>query len=200
MGQSDILTIDEFFLSEILKEDTMHYKKIAAAAALAFMFTAPASAAPVNLNFSFGSGSGTFLGLDDSDGIQAATGYVFDGAEDSYTVSSVTGSGFFGTPANSFEFLNGNLISIAFLDSPFASGSENITTLFQLELEADLSIGSQPFGSSWEEGSVVIGGTSGSATLAIVPLSAVPLPAGGLLLLTGLGGLLASRRWKSSSA
>jgi len=80
------------------------------AAALALTLAAPAFAVPIDLDFEFGNISGTLFGLDNADGLSAATGLQLTGEFDTYNVSSTQSAQF-----NSFLFGGGELQNVDFL-------------------------------------------------------------------------------------
>lgn len=174
----------------------MTMKTLLGAAALALTTAAPLAAAPINLDFSFGGVSGTFYGLDNADGTSSATSYDFSGLLGNYTgidTGDPNPNGF----SNEFLFFGGVLISYEFLDFPFVSGTTGTTSLRKLSLSS--------FG-GWEvfEGDSTPNGanTIGNETVLFKqqPLSAVPLPAGFVLLLSGLAGVAGLNRRKKHTA
>ncbi len=187
-------------------------KVLFGATALALTTVAPVSAAPIYLDVEFAGVSATFFGLDDEImGVQSSTGFSFDGVLGTYS-----GSAALSTDRDSFEFSAGSLISADFFTAAYtpAYGSNGV-----LYLEA-LSVG-MTSAVAWEDEYVNLPGQAWQITSSQGPvtftqrpvvslpvlqvsvtssqnqLSAVPLPAGSWLLLSGLAGIMGLKRWKS---
>ncbi|MEP3637994.1 MAG: VPLPA-CTERM sorting domain-containing protein [Paracoccaceae bacterium] len=172
----------------------MTMKTIFAAAAFALAMAAPAVAVPINLDFSFGAVSGKFFGLDDEVvGTQSATSFDFNGAFDVYSglIPDVIA-------INSFEFTDGDLTFADFSEDPFALGNNGTGFLDSLSF---FNLAGEILGSASETDLVFNSiGSTGTATFTATPVSSVPLPAGGLFLLTGLAGVAAVKRRKKPAA
>jgi hypothetical protein len=177
----------------------MNIKAILTAAGLALSAAAPATAAPIALDFEFGGVSGTLYGLDDAvAGPQQVTSYDFFGVFDTYSdVSSSSGS----ILSNEVVFQGGVIFSVSFDHLPFFQfGDANFGVLDEIDL--DYSAGQSSIGYA-REFDTAIGLASDVAAPVIWSqrqISAVPLPAGGLLLLTGLARLAAAHRRKKRTA
>jgi hypothetical protein len=178
---------------------TMAFKTLATAACIALSSATASYAAPINLDFTVGGVSATFYGLDDAIfTTQKATSFDLFAPIANWT--DVDSSTFV---ANSFVFSLSGLKSFEFFSGfPVAitdvSGGVKLTVVDLL---------SDPFESYFRYSVAVDGGRGGSADLAISlenftidPISPVPLPAGGLLLLSGLAGVVALKRRKKRTA
>jgi len=170
--------------------------KTLAAAALAITVAAPASAVPIELDLTFDSVTVTFFGLDDETaGPQAATSFLFVGALDDYSAGDTSLS------SNVFSFGNGSLATIGIAtDGSFVQGLNFVGALIQLICDGSASVVSclsQEFDNPQNTNFIRFG----PASVEIRPLLApVPLPAGGLLLLSALAGAAALKRRKKRSA
>lgn len=139
-----------------------------------------ATAATLDLDFSFEGLSGTIFGLDDTDGTSSATSISFNGAYDTYVLNEFD--------ANSFEFLDGELVFVFFAVLGFVTGSQSVSELALLECDIDFCFLDEM------EFSVQSDFVEGPVSYSVPEVSSVPLPAGGSLLLGSLALLLTARR------
>lgn len=163
----------------------MTLKSLAAAACISLASATTALAATVNVNFTAGEAFGTFYGLDDSDGISSATSYDLTIGTSVWTAVSPSKS-----YVNSFTFSSGELTNLSFIDEsarPADGGSGPLLYNTTFDLNS--------FFIAYARTSLV-----GEPRYTLDPVSAVPLPAGGLLLLTGFGAVAALKRRKKRAA
>lgn len=168
----------------------MSTKTLAAAAFLSLATATASFAAPINLSFDFNDASGTFYGLDDADGISAATSLDISIGNRSWVDLDVSDAA-----PNAFEFLSGALTDV------------NFVLLGQSVLDAAGTSTFVQYGVSLDFGQIVFADAGlnndsvfGNPDFTIAAVSAVPLPAGGLLLLSGLAAAagLASRKKRTA--
>jgi hypothetical protein len=179
----------------------MTFKTLATAACIALSSATASLAAPINLDFTVGGVSGTFYGLDDEIFFysQAASSFDLTTPNSIWTGVSTTGAYF-----NNFVFLSSGLGSFDFLISD--QGIVDYSTTY-LELVAfdvyDLDRGEGRQYLEVAEGGeeyTVWGYDVALENFTISPISPVPSPAGGLLLLSGLAGVVALKRRKKRTA
>ena len=169
----------------------MTLKTLAAAACISLAGAATASASPVDFNFSFTDGTNTITGLIQglvSDGTnQSASAITVNGVLDTYTFDS---SDF---DDNWFDVSGSNIIA----SRVNVLGTDVVTDGFgTLDL-----LGSEPFYQLFEVDLIIgIAADTRATTISYTPVSPVPLPAGGILLLSALGGAAALKRWKTRAA
>lgn len=157
----------------------MNIKSLLAAAVLGLVTAAPVQAVPVNLDFMLSGRTGTFFGLDDADGVSSASSVIYNGLEDSYLFLPV------GSVSNAFTFSAGSLTDIAFSFVGPVIGDEVDGILDNFDCSIDSCTSRErtiPFGA------ITIFTYSGPV-FAIRPVNTVPLPAGGVLLISGFIGL-----------
>ncbi len=180
-----------------------NFSKITAAAAVAVAMTASAASA---ITMTFGGATfddgGTISGSFDFDGttVSAVSIVTTDGTtiEDTQTYTSGAFSGGviqFGGTTTAAGFTPGLAIALA-SPSTFADLVAQTITSADLMLGATTVFGNAPSFEGISDGlstelRVVDGG------VLTVPTAAVPLPAGGVLLIGGLGALVVARRKKS---
>ena len=158
-------------------------KSLLGACALATTLAAPAAAAPVNVDFSFAGVTGTFFGLDDAiTTLQPATTVSIFGIADDYLIAD------FSAVSGGFFFSDGDLsfpdVSIGpsrqIIEGEAGTGSFGSLSCSQREgctlVEFD----------NFEEDFIT---TGPAAAMFTVTPAAVPVPAGAVLMLTGLAGL-----------
>jgi hypothetical protein len=178
----------------------MTFKTLATAACIAFSSATASYAAPINLDFTVGGVSGTFYGLDDAIfSSQSATSFDLTTPNSIWTGVSTSGAIF-----NYFEFWTDGLSDFDFLIRDQVSVVYSPSYLELNEFEV--------VNSGWRTYGPFLGAAEGGATLTrwgygiayenftISPISPVPLPAGGLLLLSGLAGVVALKRRKKRTA
>lgn len=170
----------------------MTLKTLAAAVCLSIAGANTASATPVDFNFSFTDGTNTIKGLIeglDSDGLgQAASAITVFGVADTYVLASSD------LISNSFD------VSGSVIDSSTASAS-GFTDTGSFFLDFVLQ-GTLPFFGA-DEDSLQSNNQVALVTASSIdftPVAAVPLPAGGLLLLSAFGGVAALKRRKKRAA
>ncbi len=170
----------------------MTLKTLAAASCLSMAMATAALAAPVNFNFSFTDGTNTITGLIeglDSDGLgQAASMITVNGVFDTY----VFGPGDFSF--NSID-VSGSMLDP---DTIFVRGTISTSTVAQADFFLFPSSGGELFESLADFTRVET--FNPTWTFTATPVSSVPLPAGGFLLLSGLGGVAALNRRKKRAA
>jgi hypothetical protein len=161
----------------------------AAAVTILGVSAGSASAVPIELDFSFDGVSGTFFGLDSSvTDIQAATSLNINGKLDTYSAIPA------GTFNNAFVFDQGALLSVSFSLFFVFSGDGGSTFLEAFEF-LDPSFCDDPFcGGMLEFRGSLVTASSGPVTFTVREIAPIPLPAGGLLMLSGLGMAALYRR------
>ena len=177
----------------------MTIKTVFTAAAIALTLAAPARAAPIELDFAFGSTTGTFFGLDNEEASSIATSFDIMGPPGTFLDKEVS------TFVNNrnFFFSNGDLIGGIFdfgftdpnnLDDTISVGLNfNQTSLIDGTARFEfIRLPSSSLGQVRDQA------TTATFTTRLVNPAPVPLPAGGVLLLTALGGIgLWGRRTKN---
>ncbi|MDA8586719.1 VPLPA-CTERM sorting domain-containing protein [Rhodobacteraceae bacterium] len=167
----------------------MTLKTLAAALCLSMATATTGFAAPINLDFEFRGATGTFFGLDDADGDSSATSFDLFFEPSTFSTVRTTDA-----ERNSFRFEGGDLITANFridFDDGVVFDPVSGTDLTNIFIET---------GFRSEVVSSAAAARLGVGTFTISPVSAVPLPAGGLLLLSGLGGVAALKRRKKRAA
>ncbi|MCE8516298.1 VPLPA-CTERM sorting domain-containing protein [Ruegeria pomeroyi] len=172
----------------------MKHKTLLAAAAFAIAIAAPLSAAPIKLVLSFDGVTASFFGLDDGvTGSQSATSWSFAGVLDTYGgTSSIT---------NEFVFSSGNLVYVDFYSNAPVPGT-NLGVNFLETIDCFSSLldcYSQEFTTPTSSQSSIFFRT-GTATVTTTPITPIPLPAGGVLLLSALAGAALLKRPKKGTA
>ena len=195
----------------------MSIKSVFGATALALTLgAAPASAAPVNLELSFGGVSGvsvTFLGIDNADGTTQASNFELISPTRTLFSGDATG-----LAVNSFTFSMGALTDVRFEVSGLMGPNMRIIDVLSLNgpginsvfkacemedfdpvdgcfFEAEFSLAPIDFANG------PVAGPPGEGIPANpTPLPAIPVPAGGLLLLSGLAGAFGLLRRKKARA
>ncbi len=173
----------------------MTMKTLLGAAALASTTASPLAAVPINLDFSFGGVSGTFYGLDNADGVAAATSLDFAGLADDYIGIDLTRAS-----SNAFGFADGALISVDIViigNQVGTAGTGSFGHIYSTPSFGYLTSVSSESSRGPLSGLLE---ADGRTTFTQQPLSAVPLPAGGLLLLSGLAGIAGLKRRKKHIA
>lgn len=172
----------------------MTLKTLAAAACISFASAATAVAAPVDFNFSFTDGTNTITGL-----IEGLDSDMLGQRASAITVDGFYGRYSFATSANSFNFfdvtdseINVQTVFLSTGDGPTADGVGIGSLSFngqisQFFLDEDLPLGAANV-------------FAFSQTITFTTVANVPLPAGGVLLLTGLGGAVIFNRRKKRAA
>ena len=153
------------------------------AAVLSLAFSAPVVAAPVEIDFSFDVVAGTFYGLDDSDGTSQASSFDLMGDADDYlNVDAATAD------KNEFTFDAGELTELHFEITGPIPGENGTGTLDYFAIVINTN---GLFGETEETSSsgAKINIESGDPTLTVRPATVVPLPAGPLLLFTGIAAI-----------
>jgi hypothetical protein len=172
----------------------MTFKTLATAACIALSSATASLAAPINLDFTFGAATGTFYGLNDEDGSSQATSFDLAIGSDFWTAVSTSGGG-----TNVFTFLAGVLTSVNFDKLPVISSNSSPDVILY-----DIFFSTNDGQNSWiEYGEFAIDSSNEGTeqvSYTISPLSPVPLPAGGFLLLSGLAGVVALKRRKKRTA
>lgn len=173
----------------------MNLKTFAAASCLSMAMATSAIAAPITLDFAFGGTTGTFYGLDDDDGIVSASSYDL-------SFSSLGGGSFDFTNvsttqaiSNAFQFSGGALLDVDYSEGGAITSDDGAAGLIKLIVGlnvADVSL--------LDTSTPAFVGVSSNPVFTINPVAAVPLPAGGLLLLSAVGGVAALKRRKKRAA
>lgn len=173
----------------------MNIKILLGAAVLASTIASPGAAAPIYLDFTLQGSTGTFYGLDNElVGKQTASSWDWSGGYDTYTNM--------GMILNGFTFLSGELTDV---DFRITGVSDNNLATFRFRGRSF----STPDSSFWSDSDEVsLCGRPGCPDNLWRDLvrteqrlvSPVPLPAGGLLLLSGLAGVAALKRRKKRAA
>ena len=168
----------------------MTLKALATAAVMTLAATTASFAVPIDFNFSLSDGTNTITGLIEGlnrDGSnQQATRITVDGVFDTYVLSA-----FF---SNSFSVSSGeiDLNSVDVISSALGStGTNSIGLIWN---------GSAGSFESIEEAIFTGARLEVAGNIAFTPVTAVPLPAGGLLLLSGLVGIAGLKRRKKRAA
>jgi len=161
----------------------MTLKSLAMAAAIAFASVSSAAASTLDFNFSFGSG------------VNTVTGTVFGLTDNAFSsVSSVAVTGSPIGPVSfddailigGFQVADGEIVAGGILDVTFGLPTFG---LFAGDFLSGIALFDGP-----SDIQFVVGNAS------FTPVSAVPLPAGGLLFLFGIGGVAALSRRKKQAA
>jgi hypothetical protein len=181
----------------------MTFKTLATAACIALSSATASLAAPINLDFTVGDVSGTFYGLDDaifSPTPQSATS--FDLFTPIATWTGVNSSSF---GDNSFVFSKSGLLSYNFYSRFPANILDDTFSVLLLSIDVlNDPAGGYPYFTALtgdgEGSNVAYDQEISFANFTISPISPVPLPAGGLLLLSGLAGVAALKRRKKRTA
>ena len=180
----------------------MTFKTLATAACIAFSSATASSAAPINLDFTVGGVSGTFYGLDDEIG-----GYQSASSFDLTTPIAIwTGLSASEAIYNRFGFSQFGLIYFDFyivpneLDDTEVLGYLVDFSVTQLFNDPAVSRFLSYFVFTGDDTIDDFRQTVAVANFTISPISPVPLPAGGLLLLSGLAGVVALKRRKKRTA
>jgi hypothetical protein len=179
----------------------LNIKSLWGAAVLALVTSSPISAAPVEFIFSAGGAYGYFSGLDnESTGQQMALRFQFNPPSffQNYGIIDVESASF-----NHFEFYDGAFQYVQFRQSiggQFASNGKNGNTLLLLSVTLESSgVLSIRTDERLPSGQVFTSNYYDYPP----PVPAVPLPAGGLLLLSGFAGFAGFARlkqWKKRAA
>ncbi|MCX7568165.1 VPLPA-CTERM sorting domain-containing protein [Sulfitobacter sp. F26169L] len=179
----------------------MNIKTLATAAGMSLATATASFAAPLDFDFSFTDGTNTITGLIeglDSDGIgQTATQITVVGIIDTYIFTSFN--------ANYFDVTSG-VVDVSTVGVVSASSVDGETTTGEatsFELGGGFGPGLEECTGGCPMGLEFTSGPAGSeifTAVSSVPLPAVPLPAGGLLLLSGLLGVAGLKRRKKSAA
>ncbi len=186
LGVSSI--VPEFFEGTT----ALTFKTLATAACIALSSATASFAAPINLDFTLGVASGTFYDLYVDCDLCPATSF------DLMTpLASWTGVSLSGASINEFSFSAGTLTSYQIEYLGLSIPSDDTSSVLRsfrtidngflipdfLDVETDTLLAEY-----------------GPFTYSISPLTPVPLPAGGLLLLSGLAGVAALKRRKKRAA
>jgi hypothetical protein len=176
----------------------MTLKTLATAACIALSSATASYAVPINLDFTLGDASGTFYGLDDDKGInQSATSFDFITPSSFWTAVRISDL-YFEFDFNQFDFSpSGELVFVwaKFRGSLLSYPSAPFDVIESFDLYGGLGFNVQTRLEVFE--SDVRWAWS---AFSITPISPVPLPAGGLLLLSGLAGVAALKRRKKRTA
>lgn len=183
------------FIKFWFKEKQIMKYKTLAAAAVAALLAAPVGAAPIDLKLSFDGAEVTFFGLDNADTTsQKATGYSFIGTH-SYQVQ--IGSFENSVNPNSFTFSDvGQLQTVDIFSDPTAESNDQLGMLFELSCKTTfcsaIEVNNEPPETFFWGGGITVG--------PLPTVTPVPLPAGGVLLMTALAGFAALKRRKKVAA
>ena len=161
----------------------MFLRNLPFAAALSVACAAPVVAAPVEIDFSFDQVSGTFYGLDDAIGTSNASSFDLDGRFDVYTDVSTDSA-----DCNEFTFDASGLSQACFSIENVGQGESGTGVLetFAILINANGLFGSvEETPSSGSQRSIV----PTDLSVRGLPVTAVPLPAGPLLLFTGIAAI-----------
>ncbi|MEM6374208.1 MAG: hypothetical protein AAF727_15740 [Pseudomonadota bacterium] len=175
----------------------MTFKSCAAALCLTCLGATAALAVPVDVTFSFDGVSGTITGFDDATaGLQFASSVTFDGALDSYSFAQPNVNG------QAMAVFENGALSLLGLFRPF-SGTLSSTDPTLLGLSVSFSTAQTVATGNAQELAPLNTGISvttsdGALSVAVTAVPAVPLPAGGILLVTGLFGAAALGRRRAA--
>lgn len=168
----------------------MGLKTLTTAACLTLAFATGGVAAPIDFKFSYTSGQDTITGLIeglDSDGaFQEATRITATGVLDSYIFENFS--------VNSFSVSNGVIDPSNFhLTTNYAPGIRDPYIYAVLEFTGNsvekVFLDEENFNTAFFTG-------RGSRSITFSPVASVPLPATGLMLLSGIAGLVSVKRRK----
>lgn len=178
----------------------MRWKALLAAAMLGLGFAAPASAAPVEIDFEnigsvvagIDSFSGTIFGLNNEDGTYTPSAIELNVRDRSQYTLTTEFNG-------EVTFLGGRLVDISIAQTETVFGQAplfpgltfRIAELSILPGDLERQLFDVRFSERIDSNENIL---SGAPEFTIRELAAVPLPAGAILLLTGLCGLVAVRR------
>lgn len=174
----------------------MTLQTLAAASCLSVAMATSTIAAPITLDFAFEGAKGTFYGLDDADGTGSASSYDLSFGFTRWTNVSTAEASF-----NSFVFFSGNLIMSEFSDFTFSDTSTVISDngLYELNIFSfgPNGVAVLNFNLIDDISPIIV---LDDISFVINPVAAVPLPAGGLFLLSAFGAVGALKRRKKRAA